>query len=740
VTGLSRRGFLGGMLAGGGLLSLGVQLGCGGAAARVIQRADETGALAPNAFVTIMPDGRVALAINKIEIGQGVATGYTTLVAEELGVPLDHVDYHLADSLPEYRTSYFMHQTGGSTSTKEAYVPLRRAAAAAREMLVAAAAASWHVPAGECAVDGGRVVHAASKRSAGYGELTRAAARQPIPDEPRLKPRSEFTLIGKADHRVDARAKATGAARFGLDVVVPGMVHAVVIHGPAYGARPTHVDAAAARRRPGVIDVFPFRWGVAVVAAKYWQALAAAGDVTVTWGRADTAGLDSEAMREAIHAHTEPGATTRDDGDVDAAMSGSRTKLEAAYEAPYLAHAPLEPQNCTAHVTGDRVEIWAPCQAPTVVQTMVADAVGGDRDDVLVHTTPAGGGFGRRLAGDFAVQAALIAKQVGRPVKLIWSRESDMTQGFYRPLSAAFLRGAVSSDGRVSALGARCLGQSITLSQGDSMNAMIRGVPEAVRHVIVKSMLAMFSSNSIGDLFSTEGIRDTPYQIDNVRVDFTPVDCALPIATWRSVGHAFNAFAVESFLDELAHASRQDPLALRRALLPAGSRARTVLDAVARLGNWGAPAAPGLGRGLARHTSFDTEVAEIAEVEIVDGRIKVRRVYCVVDCGVAVNPSVVRSQIEGAIVFGLSAALDQEITLVDGVVKQRNFDTFPVLRMNECPEIIVEILDVDREPSGVGEPGLPPIAPAVGNAIFAATGVRLRRMPLQKAWNERGRS
>jgi isoquinoline 1-oxidoreductase subunit beta len=735
---LSRRGFLAGALAGGGALSLAVTFGCGGSSSATrVQHAEASGELVANMYITVMPDGRIALAVNKAEIGQGVSTGYATLAAEELGVPIDHVDVHFADSHPEYRTSFGMHQTGGSMSTNEAFGSLRHAAACAREMLVAAAAASWRVPVGECQALDGRVRHPASQREVSYGELTRQAAHQGVPDRPRIKPASEFTTIGKVDRRIDARAKVDGTAVYGIDVAIPKLVHAVVIHGPVYGARAKSVKADAARRRTGVIDIFAFRWGVAVVAEKYWQALAASEDVEVEWSRGDAAGLDSEKLRLAMRQTTGDGTTTRDDGHAARALGEARTKLLAIYEAPYLAHAPMEPQNCTVAVNGRTAEVWAPCQSPTVVQAFVADAIGGDAEQVVVHTTLSGGGFGRRVVADFATQAALIAKQVGRPVKLIWSRESDMTQGAYRPQSMVRMQGGLSAEGQLSAMSVHCVSQSITLSSGAILNAALPG-PRAMKGVVVDSLLAMFSTNSMGDLFATEGIKDTPYQIPNLRVGFTPVRTKLPVATWRSVGHSVNGFAVESFVDECAHAAGQDPLAFRQKLVAPTSRQRRVLDALAALSKWGAPAPAGIGRGLARHQSFETEVGEVAEVEIVGGRIKVRRVYCVVDCGIAVNPSIIRAQMEGAIIFGLSAALDQEITVVDGVVQQRNFDTFPPLRMFEAPEIIVQILESDHHPTGVGEPGLPPVAAAVANAIFALTGVRLRRLPMQHAWDERG--
>jgi isoquinoline 1-oxidoreductase subunit beta len=750
---VTRRGFLGAALAGGGALCLGVSfggaLGCGGNQRRMIRRADQTGELAPNTYITVKPDGRILLAVGKNEMGQGVATGYTTLVAEELEVAIDKVDFYFADSLPEFRTSgaegvpmFRIHATGGSTSTSEAYIPLRRAAAAAREMLVAAAAREWGVPAAECAADSGRVVHRAGRREAPYGSLTARAAREQVPDEPRIKSPDEFRLIGRHSRRVDARAKVAGTARFGIDVTVPGMVRALVIHGPVYGARPVAVRADSARAQPGVVDIFPFRWGVAVVAEKYWQALRAAREVEVEWGKGLVEGLDTEELRRAARAYRKSGVAVRSENDVDGALGepGART-IEAVYEAPYLAHAPMEPQNCTVAIRGDTAEVWAPCQVPTVVQEAVADAAGISSDDVLVHTTYAGGGFGRRLLGDFAAQAALICKRVGRPVQMIWSRESDTRQGFFRPAATAFMRGAVGREGRATALSCHSLSQPITPHQLES----IRGgqpawLPRLSRNTMAHTTVALIGSNTVADLFATEGASDTPYRIPNLRVEYTPIRSRMPVGFWRSVGHSFNAFFMEGFLDEMAHAADVDPYRFRRQLLEPGSRELRVLDAVAKLADWGAPAAAGFGKGIARHTAFGSEAAEVVEAGVVDGRIRVSRVWCVIDCGLVINPDIVVAQMESAVVFGISAALDQEITLENGVVQQANFDSFPPLRMHECPEIVVQVLERDEHPSGVGEPGLPPVAPALANALFAATGVRLRRMPFQRAWDERARA
>ncbi len=731
MTAWSRRGFLQGMLVGGGALAVAA---CGGGQALRIQRADQTGDLVANLYVTVLTSGRVALVVNKAEMGQGVSTGYATLVAEELCVPIDHIDVHYAGSNNAMRTSGNLQLTGTSASMFEAFVPLRQAAAAAREMLVTAAAQTWNVSAADCRAVEGHVEHGADRLA--YGELTRRAAKLEVPERPRLKQPAEFALIGKVDRRVDLRSKVDGTVVYGIDVVLPGMCNAYAIFAPAYGGKPTRVEADRARQRPGVIDVIAFDWGVAVVAEKFWQARAAAADVAISWGPGTLRGLDTEKLAGALRAHAGRGGSITDRGDADAALAQSEVKIGGTYEAPYLAHAPIEPNNGIARIVGDTAEVWGPTQSPTITQVFVADALGIAMDDVKVNVTLLGGAFGRRM-GDACAQAAQIAQRVKRPVKLIWTRESEMTQGWYRPIYSAKVEGAVRG-GKVTGAKVRVLSQSIAASSGILFGARLSQLPRPLARSVTRAALAVFSTNSFGDIIATEGISNTPYQFDNFALAAEPVKTQLPVGFWRSVSNSVTGFIVEGLVDELAVAAKQDPFALRRALLAPRSRQTRVLDRLEQLSGWSTPPVSGIGRGLARHQAFETEVAQVAEVELVDGRIRVRKVYCVVDCGVAVNPDIVRAQMEGAIIFGLSAALDQQITVVDGVVQQRNFDTFPVLRMHESPEIVVDILASDERPTGVGEPGLPPNAPAVANAIFRLTGVRLRRMPLQRAWNERG--
>lgn len=699
-----------------------------------IQHAEQSGELEANLYITVLPTGRVKLIVNKAEIGQGVSTGYATLVAEEIGVPIDHVEVQFASSNKAMNGSSNMQITGGSTSTAEAFVPLRTSAAAARDMLIAAAAQQWAVPAKDCHVADGFVIH--GDKRIGFGELTRAASKLPVPESPALKPVKDFKLIGKVDRRIDAQAKIDGTAKFGIDTVVPGMVNAYAIHGPVFGARPTRVTVT--KKHPGVIDVLSFDWGVAIVAPKFWQARAQAADVEIEWDRGIAHGLDTEklaaAMRKADDTETSiPGGH----GDPDEAIANAELKVGGVYEAPYLAHAPLEPQNAIAHVEGGKCTVWAPSQSPTIYQNFVSQALGIGIDDVTVHVTLCGGGFGRRAIGDVAAQAAQISARVHRPVKLTWTRESDMTQGWYRPVYAVRVAGGVHG-GKVAGAKAHVVSQSILLSGKPTIGSALAALPRPLGNAIIDAGLALFSTSSVGEIFGSEGMRDTPYTFGAWGMTSEPVQTRMPVSFWRSVGNSVTGFVMEGLVDELCVAAKADPFAFRRPLLAESSRQRRVLDRLEKFAEWDRSQERGVGRGMARHFAFGSEVGQVADVELVHNRIHVKRVYCVVDCGIAVNPDIVKAQMESSIIYGLSAALDQQITLKNGVVQERNFDDFPALRMYEAPEIFVDILPSEEPPTGVGEPGLPPVAPAVANALFRLTGVRLRKMPLQRAWNERG--
>lgn len=738
---LERREFLQVATLASGALLVGVFVpGCGTARGRGdTPVVDADGAFAPNVWITITPDDRVLVAAEKSEMGQGILTSHAMLVAEELEVPLSRVQASSADAAPEYRTSFGMQMTGGSTSLRESYLPLRKAAAAAREMLVAAAAARWGVDPAQCVASEGLVRHEPSGRSARYGELGREAAQREVPAEPRLKEPSEFRILGKPAVRVDAAAKVDGSAVFGADVRLPGILVAHVIRPPVFGATAVSVAADEARREPGVVDVVEYHRGVAVLADRYWQARRAASKVRVEWSDAPIDGVDSERVAQlARDASRHPGKAVQTDGRVDDVWDRKGLRLvDAVYEAPYLAHATLEPLVCTARIADGKAELWAPTQSPTIAQNVAATICGLREENVEVHVTLLGGGFGRKVAPDFIVDAVVLAQRVGRPVQVQWSREDDMRGGYYRPFAVARMRGAVDAEGQIQAWRDHTVSQPLTTDVLNLFAASFPGgIPDHKVRKFVRSAVSFFRTGVVPEFLAMEGANELPYAIPNQSVEFTPIQTTIPVCFWRSVGHSYNGFVVEGFVDELAHAARIDPLEFRRRHMT-DERLLAVMNRAAEEAGWGTPLEPGFGRGIAAHKSFDTYVAEVAEAGVVEDRIVVRKVTCAVDCGIVVNPDVVKMNMEGGIIFGLSAALKQKITLRDGRIEQGNYDDYPMLRMHETPAIDVHIVESTESPTGVGEPGLPPIAPAVANAIFAATGVRLRSMPFEDAWRNR---
>ncbi len=747
---LDRRTFLQlAALSSGGLL-LGITPGCANPQqVRMEDIAGASGRFSPNVFLTITPDDRVFLAMNKSEMGQGVMTGAAAMIAEELEVPLEKIEpFHTAKN--EFRTSVGeaaietsagMQITGGSSSTPENWVPMRTAGACAREMLVLAAAKTWGVSASECTAKAGAVIHTDGRKLT-YGELSKTAASIPLVENPKLKKPGEFNLIGSRVTRTDAFDKVTGRAVFGADVRLEDLHNAYVIHPPTMGAQASSFDAVEAKKMTGVLDVFAFERGVAVVAKKYWQARAAAATVKVEWSGGLLNGLNSDAMmRDQIKQLEESGTHTLEaEGDVDDALERDDvTVVDVVFDAPFLAHAPMETQNAIVWVREDDVRVWTPNQSPTIIAEGVARVVGVDMSDVKVETPMLGGGFGRKAAPDFACEAAMIAKRVDKPVRVIWTREYDTQAGYYRPQAVARMRGAIDKRGNVLAYSYHGVSQSIFRDMSSMMGAMYpEWIPTIGKRLMVRAGVGFLETGSFADFLATEGVTKIPYAIPNVRVEYTPVKTSLPVMFWRSVGHSFNGFMKEVFMDELAIAAKKDPYTFRRDLIKDSPRDLAVLNKVAEMSNWGEPVEDGWGRGIAVHKSFGTYVAEVVEAGIVDGRIKVRKVWCAVDCGIAINPDVVHAQMEGGIVFGLSAAIDQKIELKDGVVQQGNFDSYPMIRMFESPKIEVAIVNSGEDPTGVGEPGLPPVAPALSNALYQATGVRLRSMPMQDAWDKEG--
>jgi isoquinoline 1-oxidoreductase beta subunit len=674
-------------------------------------------AFALNPFVRISADGFVTVIAKHFETGQGIYTGLATILAEELDADwsLVRVDSAPADERL-YNNLFFgpIQATGGSTSVANSYEQYRQAGAAARAMLIAAAAATWGVPAGEISVERGMVKHARSRRQATFGELAQKAASMTPPSQVRLKDPKTFDLIGRQATRVDVEAKVDGSARYGLDVRLPGMLTAVVARPPRFRGKVKSFDGTQARAIPGVTDVVEIPEGVAVVAADFWAARRGRDALRIEWeeSSAEMRGT-TELLEEYRALLATPGLKARTEGDVEGALAGAVQTLEATFEFPYLAHTPLEPLNCVVRVSDRGCEIWAGDQFQTVDQANAAKAAGLDARQVQIHTIFAGGSFGRRAnpTSDYIVEGVHVAKALsGRaPIHLVWTREDDIRGGYYRPMFAHRVRAGLDRRGNPLAWHHRLVGQSILANTPFEGAMVVNGIDET----------------------SVEGVVDMPYAIPNLAVELHAAQVGVPVLWWRSVGHTHTAFTVEVFIDELASAAGRDPVELRRALLSSHPRHLGVLDLAAEKAGWGSALPPGRSRGVAVHQSFDTFVAQVAEVSIADGGgFQVERVVCAVDCGTAINPEIIRAQMEGGIAFGLSAALEEAVTLDAGRVRQSNFNSYKLLRFHHMPDVEVHIVPSTEKPTGVGEPGVPPIAPAVANAVFAATGRRFRRLPL----------
>lgn len=719
----SRRRFLHGTAG----LTLGIYLpGAMAAAAKAGKAPAAAGAspaFEPNAFVRIGTDGTVTVVSKHIEMGQGAYTGIATLVAEELDAawPQVKVEGAPADS-KRYNNLLFgqVQGTGGSTAMANAWEQMRQAGATARAMLVTAAAQAWSVPAGEIRVSDGVVSHPGSGRKAGFGELAEAAARLPVPTEVKLKDPKDFKLIGKRAPRKDTSEKINGKARFTQDVHLPGMLTAVVAHPPRFGAKVKSFDASRAKAIKGVEDVVQIPNGVAVLARDTWSAKKGRDALSIEWDETSAFRLGSDEIFQRFHQLArQPGAVARKQGDVEGAFSHARQTLRASYDFPYLAHAAMEPLNCVVRLGKDECEIWNGEQFQTIDQTAVAALLGLKPEQVTIHMLYAGGSFGRRASkdADYVLEAVHIARAIqGRaPVKMVWLREDDMKAGYYRPAFHHTLEASLDDQRRVTGWRHRLVGQSIMA--GTLFSGMIKDGIDPV---------------------SVEGASNLPYGIPAMLVDLhTPTDIPVPVHWWRSVGSTHTAYSTETFIDELAAAAGQDPVAFRLGLLDKHPRHAAVLKLAAEKARWGAPLKKGpagvrRGRGVAVHESFGSYVAEVAEVSIQpDGSLRVDRVVCAVDCGTVINPDVVRAQVEGGVGFALSAALYGAITLKDGAVQQSNFHDYPQLRINEMPVVEVHIVASAEKPTGIGEPGVPPLAPALANAIAAATGKRLRSLPIR---------
>ncbi len=666
----------------------------------------------PNAFIRVAPDDTITILINKSEMGQGVYTSLSMIAAEELDADWTKVHAESAPVAPEYNHTVFGTQmTGGSTSVLSSYAQLRKAGAMARSMLIAAAAADWGVPPSSCKTENGSVSCGSHRVS--YGQLADKASRLSPPAEVTLKDPKDFRLIGKPLARLDTREKVKGSATFGIDAQVPGMLVAAVARPPVFGGRASSFDATKAKSISGVRHVVPIASGVAVVADGFWAATRGRDALEVKWELPSFL-LDSGVQsKEYADLAEKPGNVAKKQGDVSTQISAAKKKLEAVYEFPYLAHATMEPLNCLADVRADSCEIWTGTQVQTMDRDAAAEITGLPKDKVHLHTTFLGGGFGRRAvpSSHFVREAVEISKLTKTPVKVIWTREDDMRGGYYRPAYYHKLSGAIDESGNPVAWAQRIVGQSV-----------IAGTP----------FEAAFVKNGI-DPTSVEGASDLPYAIPNLLVDLHSTKQPVPVLWLRSVGHTHTAFAAESFLDEMAHAAGKDSYEFRRSLLRDCPRHKGVLEMAAEKAEWGKSLPEGWGRGIAVHESFGSFVAWVAEVSIEsDGSPRVRRLVGTVDCGQIVNPAIVKAQLQGAAVFALSLAFYGKITFKDGRVQQGNFDDYPIVRMGECPEIEVHIVPSSEPHGGIGEPGVPPLAPAVCNAIFAASAKRIRRLPVKR--------
>jgi isoquinoline 1-oxidoreductase beta subunit len=703
-------------------LTLGVSLeGCGRR-----KGAPGQSTFAPDAWIRIESSGLVTVLVDRSEMGQGISTALPMLVAEELDADWAQVRYEFAPADAAYHNPAMgVQATGGSTAVRAGWEPLRRAGATARALLVAAAARSWGVPPDQCGTEPGYVVHRGSDRRAGYGSLATAASHEPVPDHVPLKDPSRFRLIGRPITRLDLVEKVTGSAQFGLDAGPSDAWVAVVIRCPVFGGKVRSADSANALAVPGVKRVVAIRSGLAVVADTFWAAAAGRREMAVEWDYGSAAALDDAAIATELERVSAAGGRLARSVGAPAATA-SATTLEAVYQVPYLAHATMEPMNCTADVRRDRVTLWVPTQfqdgpvylAGGGARGVAAGIAGVAVDQVEVHTTHLGGGFGRRSELDVVREAVEISKAVHHPIRLVWTREDDIQHDHYRPATRHEIAAGLASDGSLVSWRQVIASQSI----------MAKFVP-----AFVPAWATRLAGPLKGGIDGTavEGAIDLPYPVANLEIRFAEADLPVPVGYWRSVANSHTAFAIECFIDELADAVGRDPIEYRRSLLAGAPRHRAVLELAAERSGWGTPTPEGHARGVAVHASFGSYVAQVAEVSIVEGRVRVHRVNCAIDCGQVVNPDTVVAQMEGGIVYGLSAALTGRITVHQGRVKESNFHDYPVLRMSEMPAVEVAIVPSRFEPGGVGEPGTPPIAPAVANAVSRLTGRRVRALPIR---------
>ncbi|MEH6494315.1 MAG: molybdopterin cofactor-binding domain-containing protein [Pseudomonas marincola] len=745
---LTRRKFLiaGGLVGGG--LAVAYSLGEDIPGDKALVATAENGQFALNAWVKINKQGEITVAISQAEMGQGIYTALCMLVAEELEVDVASVTPEPAPVHPVYANVVAIMDnlpfsdghhsgeatagawaakqvggllgvqvTGGSTSVRNFWGPMQQAGATAREMLKQAAASQWNVRADECIAEGGTIKLKNGSKSATYGELVEQASTQEVPQDIKLKSAGARRIIGKSQERIDIPAKVTGQAGFGVDVTLPNMAFAAVKLSPVFGGTVTGWDEDAVKGMPGFIKAVKFETGVAVIADSFWRAKSAVEALPVTFDSGDAVHLSTKSIFALFENNIESddGRSYTDEGDTKAELSAASNVHTATYKAPFLAHACMEPMNCTAKVGDNDVEVWVPNQTSTLMSWIAEQTADVPAENVTIHNTFLGGGFGRRLETDFVVMAVTIAKALkGRPVKLIWTRENDIQHDMYRPAALSKFSASLNKNGSVAAWHNRVASPSVTRS--------------------FVNRLIPWANTDMPDNTTAEGAADIPYQFTNKLMEHFPSPTAIPVGYWRSVGHSYNAFFTESFMDELAWAAKADPVAFRMDHLANHNDFKNVLKKLAEVSDWNNPLPKGRGRGVALHESFGSIVGQVVEVTVgADKELSVDKVTCVVDCGEVLNPDGLISQMESGIIFGLSAALFGEITIENGQVAEDNFPNYDMVRLENCPEISVHIAASGRPLGGGGEPATPPIAPALTNAIFAANNDRIRELPLQKS-------
>ena len=667
------------------------------------------GVFEPNVWVKISADDSTTITLSMLEMGQGVMTSMPMLVAEELDLDWNKVKTVWAPADPRYGNPNFggAQLTAGSNSVRGMWKLLREAGASARSMLITAAAQTWNVPENACTTDKGEVIHAASNRRLRYSALVEKAAAVPVPKTVSLKSPKDFKLAGKSLPRLDIPEKVNGTAGFGLDVQRPGMLIARVVRCPVFGGKVASFNADKAKAEPGVRNVVKISSGIAVVADNYWAASKGAQALQVTWDEGPLKTLNSaDIMKKYAALGEQPGKVARNDGDATAALKSNAKSFERVFELPFLAHATMEPMNCTADVRANSCDVWVPTQGQTASHEAAIAASGLKAEAVSIHTTYLGGGFGRRGEADFVTDAVETSKAVGKPVKVVWTREDDMQHDYYRPVSYLKMSGALDASGKPTVFMQRIVQQSLLKKVGSLP-------PDGV------------------DRISVDGSATLPYDIPNIRVEYTETDPGIPYGFWRSVGCSVQGYVVEAFIDEMAKAAGKDPYQFRRDLLSKQPRHRAVLDLVAEKSGWGKPVPAGRGRGIAMMEAFGSILAQVAEVSVTNNAVKVHKVWCAVDCGWVINPDTVKAQMEGGTIFGLTAALKGEITIQNGRVMQHHFNDYPVIRHNEAPEVEVHLVSSTETPGGIGEPSTAIAAGALVNAVAAVTGKRIYKLPIR---------